>query len=223
MNINVLSYFNLKILVGRSESFKANPEDVLIPEFFENLDLDSIVTPVKIDGLVQLLRQFDYNEDEISFLEEGFTNRFDIGYEGPSNRQSRADNIPLNIGSEEELWNKIMKEVKLKRVAGPFPSIPYENFIQSPVGLVPKDNGKKTRLIFHLSYDFKDGNKSLNHHMSKEKCTVKYHDLDYTVASCVHVKWEQTEDVEGIQGCREGSKSARSANICWEVRHSKCF
>ena len=27
--------------------------------------------------------------------------------------------------------------------------------MQSPIGLVPKDNGAKTRLIFHLSYDFK--------------------------------------------------------------------
>ena len=45
-----------------------------------------------------------------------------------------------------------MKEVKLKRFAGPFESSPFEDFIQSPVGLVPKDNGKDTRLIFHLSY-----------------------------------------------------------------------
>ena len=46
-----------------------------------------------------------------------------------------------------------MKEVKLGRYAGPFPTIPYEeDFIQSPIGLVPKDQGCDTRLIFHLSY-----------------------------------------------------------------------
>ena len=45
-----------------------------------------------------------------------------------------------------------MKEIAEKRMAGPFEDIPFEHFIQSPIGLVPKDGGKKTRLIFHLSY-----------------------------------------------------------------------
>ena len=35
-----------------------------------------------------------------------------------------------------------MKEVEAKHYAGPFKTIPFENFIQSPIGLVPKDNGK---------------------------------------------------------------------------------
>ena len=57
-------------------------------------------------------------------------------------------------GQETEiiLWNKVMKEVKEKRFAGPFKEIPFEHFIQSPIGLVPKDGGKYYRLIFHLSY-----------------------------------------------------------------------
>ena len=45
-----------------------------------------------------------------------------------------------------------MLEVEKKRYAGPFEEIPYEYFIQSAIGLVPKDKGKKARLIFHLSY-----------------------------------------------------------------------
>ena len=45
-----------------------------------------------------------------------------------------------------------MKEVKEGRYAGPFESIPFDSYIQSPIGLVPKDGGKDTRLIFHLSY-----------------------------------------------------------------------
>ena len=48
-----------------------------------------------------------------------------------------------------------MKEVQLKRFAGPYtkPHLPLENVVQSPLGLVPKA-GNKTRLIFHLSYNF---------------------------------------------------------------------
>ena len=50
-----------------------------------------------------------------------------------------------------------MKEVSAGRYAGPYEDPPYEYFMQSPVGLVPKDNGKKTffkkhYIIFHLSY-----------------------------------------------------------------------
>ena len=45
-----------------------------------------------------------------------------------------------------------MTEVQAKRYTGPYEKVPYEFFIQSPIGLVPKDKGKKTRLIFHLSY-----------------------------------------------------------------------
>ena len=36
-----------------------------------------------------------------------------------------------------------MKEVKNLRYAGPYEEIPYKYFMQSLVGLVPKDNGKR--------------------------------------------------------------------------------
>ena len=137
------------------------------------------------------MRRANYDEDETLFLEDGFSNGFDIGYEGPQIRQSESENIPLRVGNQTELWNKLMKEVKLKRVAGPYDHIPFENYIQSPIGLVPKDgNSGKTRLIFHLSYDFnrKQKARSLNHHTLKEKCTVKYRDLDYAVGAYLRVK-----------------------------------
>ena len=91
------------------------------------------------------------------------------------------------IGSKTELWNKVMKEVKLKRYTGPFNKIPYECYIQSPIGLVPKDNGKKTRLIFHLSYprDAKDGRKSVNACSPREACTVQYASFDEAIALCM--------------------------------------
>ena len=75
-----------------------------------------------------------------------------------------------------------MKEVGLGRYAGLFKEVPYPNYIQSPIGLVPKDGGKKTRLIFHLSYDFNHENgESLNHYTPDEICSVKYKDLEYAV------------------------------------------
>ena len=146
-----------------------------------NLDLDSIVTPLDVDKYEDMLTRANYDPTETKFLVEGFRNGFDIGYDGIDNHQSRSENIPLTIGSKEELWEKIMKEVKAKRVAGLFKEIPYQNFIQSPIGLVPKADGK-TRMIFHLSYDFKKNQEeSLNACTPRELCSVNYNDLDCAV------------------------------------------
>ena len=41
-----------------------------------------------------------------------------------------------------------MKEVKKHRFAGPFEVPPTKYYVQSPLGLVPKSGGQKTRLIF---------------------------------------------------------------------------
>ena len=101
----------------------------------------------------------------------------------------RLRNIPFFVGNCEVMWNKLMKEVKLQRVAGPFDHIPFEHFIQSPIGLVPKDGECQTRLIFHLSHHFEDGN-SVNSHIPAELCSVKYNDLDCVVNICLCL-WHQ--------------------------------
>ena len=155
--------------------------------YFENFDLDTISTQIKPDVLDQLLRESEYDRHERDFIVEGFRNGFDLGYQGPEIRQSESRNIPFNIGNKFILWEKIMKEVKLGRVAGPFELPPFPNFIQSPIGLVPKA-GNQTRLIFHLSYNFSgnlelDG--SVNHFTPKDLCRVKYRDLDYAVQTCL--------------------------------------
>ena len=162
--------------------------------YFTNYDLENIVTPLKVENFAKLLRDSNYDRDESQFLIEGFTNGFDIGYSGPKVRQSRANNIPLMVGTKEDLWNKIMKEVGAGRYAGPFEEISFDNYIQSPVGLVPKKGQAKTRLIFHLSYDFKEDNinlgstrlgDSVNGCTPKELCSVSYNDLDKAIQLCI--------------------------------------
>ena len=132
--------------------------------------------------LEKFLKLTKYDEDETKFLVKGFSQGFDIGYEGPQTRRDTSKNIPFRngIGNREELWEKVMKEVALGHYAGPYEEIPFENFMQSPIGLVPKA-GNKTRQIFHLSYEFRNGNHPLNYHTPKEKCSVKYHDIDTAI------------------------------------------
>ena len=109
------------------------------------------------------------------------------------------------MGSPQELWKKLMQEVEEKCYAGPFNKIPFENYIQSLIGLVPKA-GNKTRQIFHLSYNFANGNKSLNFHTPKEKCTVHYRDVDTAVKMSLKLKKKL-----GVSELRYAKTDAKSA------------
>ena len=121
--------------------------------YFENFDLKSVVTLVDVNSFKKLLDETEYDSKESKWLIDSFSQGFGLGYRGKSiDIQRYAPNLKLRIGNQTILWNKVMKEVKLKRFAGPFETPPFTDFIQSPIGLVPKDGGKSTRLIFHLSY-----------------------------------------------------------------------
>ena len=150
------------------------------------MNYEDIVTPIDPDILMQLLAETRFDKVKASKLVKGFREGFDLGYTGPMDRRDTADNLPFTVGDPYDMWEKIMKEVKLSRYAGPFTKqeIPYQFFVQSPVGLVPKAGGK-TRLIFHLSYDFKNSFKLINSFTDKSLCSVRYRDLDHAVQQCV--------------------------------------
>ena len=145
--------------------------------------MDSVVTPVDPDVLERLLIQSEYDPEETEFLVDGFQNGFDIGYRGATNVKLSAPNLKFRgVRNEILLWNKVMKEVGLGRYAGPFPEIPFEYYIQSPIGLVPKDGGTDVRLIFRLSYPRGTGT-SLNANTPPEICSVKYQ-ISVTPSGC---------------------------------------
>ena len=153
--------------------------------------METIVTLLNIERFHKLLWESEYDPVETKFLIDGFTRGFDIGYKGPTNRKSTSKNIPFTpgVGDKVDMWNKIMKEVQVKRVAGPFEEIPFENYIQSPIGLVPKAGGSKTRLIFHLSYNFgkEEEDISVNAATPCEDCSVKYNNLDAAMHKCTRI------------------------------------
>ena len=151
---------------------------------YENKDLQNIITPVDVDKYEQLLKQSGYDEQKTDYLVKGFRYGFSVRFQGKVEGKRVAPNLKLRVGSEIELWNKVMTEVKAKRYAGPFKEPPFKDFIQSPIGLVPKDKGKKTRLIFHLSYP-KRGNTSVNSQIPHEYCTVRYPDFEEAVKLCM--------------------------------------
>ena len=153
-------------------------------EWYENFNLEEIVTPVNAQVFNRLLKQSNYDDNKRQYLVNGFTEGFDLEFEGDREVRRFAPNLKITIGSKEEIWEKMMKEVKGGRYAGPFKEPPFKHFIQSPIGLVPKDGGKKTRLIFHLSYP-RIGNSSVNKGIPRDACKVKYPDFDEAVQMCV--------------------------------------
>ena len=88
-----------------------------------------------------MLQDAKYDQERIDYLYKGFTEGFSLGYSGPQFRHDRSANLPFRVGNKFQLWEKIMKEVEAKRYAGPYEEIPFEYYVQSPVGLVPKDGG----------------------------------------------------------------------------------
>ena len=142
------------------------------------------------DILNELLETSGYDPDEWLFVVNGFRQGFDLGYSNTNKVQLNSPNLKLRVGDEIELWNKVMKEVKVKRFAGPFKEIPEQfrdDYIQSPIGLVPKDQGQSTRLIFHLSYPRQSkSKKSVNACTPQEICKVKYPDLNDAIRICLN-------------------------------------
>ena len=185
----------------------AKQEEVL---WYTNHDLKHVYTPVNPNALHELLKESQYDKLKTEKLVNGFKYGFDLGYRNSDKVQLESRNLKLTIGSETELWNKVMKEVSLKRYAGPFDEIPYtKDFIQSPIGLVPKDGGKKTRLIFHLSHPRKDTT-SVNFNTPQEFTTVKYYDFDDAIRICLR---------EG-KGCKIAKSDLSSAfrHLCLNPR-----
>ena len=174
--------------------------------FHCNYDLKNIISPVDPDILGRLLRYSQYDAVETTFLVQGFKHGFHLGYEGPTKRRDQSRNLPFRVGDKFILWEKVMKEVKLKRYAGPFTDPSFSYFVQSPLGLVPKGQ-KNTRLIFHLSYDFST-DKSVNRYIPDDLCTVKYRDLDYAIKCCL--KWCGTTQF-GTQVIYSAKTDVRSA------------
>ena len=138
-----------------------------------------------VDAFEKLLIESQYDKKETEFLVDGFKKGFNIGYKGKEEVKITSPNLKFReIGDPITLWNKVMKEVKLNRYAGPFKDIPFDSYIQSPIGLVPKDGGKDTRLIFHLSYPRGKGI-SVNANTPEEMCKVKYPDFNDAIQLCI--------------------------------------
>lgn len=150
--------------------------------------MENIVTPVKVEVLERLLIDSGYPKGETEFLVKGFSKGFSLSYEGPQIRRTFSRNHKLRAGTQVVLWNKIMGEVKVGRVSGPYSYPPYDSFIQSPITLIAKkgsespDPVESTRLIFDLSYP---RGESLNDYTPVSAKSVEYPPFDKSISMCL--------------------------------------
>ena len=133
-------------------------------------------SPINVHNLLEELVNYD-NTEVAHELAHGFTEGFRLGFLGPREPRS-SKNLQSIHANEDVAQQKINTEISLGRISGPHEHVPLANFTSSPIGLVPKKDAGKFRLIHHLSWP--EG-KSINDSIDPEKCTVKYARFDNAV------------------------------------------
>ena len=81
--------------------------------YAENFDLNTIASPVDADMLNNMLSNARYDPVKTKFLIQGFKEGFSLGYEGDRKIRRKSPNLKFTIGDHIDLWNKVIKEVKL--------------------------------------------------------------------------------------------------------------
>ena len=132
-------------------------------------------SPINIVSLKQEL--IGYDPVKASEIWVGFTLGFPLHYSG-LHLPSDAKNLKSALEQPGIVKQKIQAEIAASRVAGPFANRPIPTLRVSPLGLVPKKEPNKFRLIHHLSYP--PGN-SLNDFIDPKLCSVQYTSFDEAV------------------------------------------
>lgn len=129
-------------------------------------------SPINVKKLAFYLEKYP-NKDDALLLKEGFASGFRLNYKGKA-FQSDVRNLKSAYMHPKELNEKLLKELQLGHIIGPFDEAPLPEFKTSPVGLVPKSDGG-WRLITHLSYP---SGESVNDGIDDKLCSVSYTSFD---------------------------------------------
>lgn len=139
--------------------------------------LEKGMTPVRVRKMAPFLRRYP-NREAAELLELGFTEGFKLHCQLLA-APPLADNLRSAREHPEVVTKKLFKEISLGRMAGPFELPPVPNLVVSPLGVVPKKEPNKFRLIHHLSHP-RGG--SVNDSIAPDLCTVSYTSFDTAVA-----------------------------------------
>jgi len=140
-------------------------------------DKPDLATPVNPKVLNALLS--GYPEGEKDFLVQGFTYGFRIPFKGEIPPLCQK-NLQSALQHPSVIDNKLEKEIQKGRIAGPFTAPPFQKFIVSPIGVVPKKCPGEYRVIHHESYP---PGQSVNDGIPKDLSSVQYATLQNAIAN----------------------------------------
>ena len=128
-----------------------------------------------------MLISSEYDRLETQFLVDGFTFGFRLNC-SVTPLPGSCQNLQSARLHKEVVRNKLEKEIKASRIAGPFLVPPFPNLVCSPLGVCPKKKPGTFRLIHHLSYP--EGG-SVNDGISDNDSSVEYAKLSDAIK---HIK-----------------------------------
>ncbi len=137
-----------------------------------------------------MLESIHYDEGKTKYLVQGFKQGFCIGHKG-----TLAKGNPKNhriVAQYPHVIAHKLKELCQGRIAGPFKTKPVKNFINNPLGLVPKTTESGDCLLelypgvpssYHMITDLKKS--GVNATIPKDCSSVKYVKFDRIIEHCI--------------------------------------
>jgi hypothetical protein len=122
-------------------------------KIFDQYDQE-LPTPIQVDLLAKYLSGYDKAEKR--YILQGFSKGFTV-FSAISDTQLQCRNLQSALLRTGIVAEKIQTELAAGRFAGPFDHHPLPKFHVSPLGLCPKKEQNKLRMIHHLSYPKKGG------------------------------------------------------------------
>ncbi len=104
-------------------------------------------TPVIVFELEDLFSKSQYNPQKAAYLADGFSNDFrlslnktvkEIHQSQRTNKSKNHDNHWSAMANPKAVEEKLVKEIKAKRMIGPFQSPVFKEYCVSPLGLTKK-------------------------------------------------------------------------------------
>ena len=126
-------------------------------------------SPVNLDALLAELEGYD--PIIIAQLRLGFLSGFDLGFRGTPNSNEKVKNLSSAYENPEVVNKYLNSEIDSSRIIGPFDRPPFSNFQINPLGVVPKKESGKFRIINDLSNPAGD---SINDKIDRVFTEVQY-------------------------------------------------
>lgn len=155
---------------SQTKSRQKKPSLLKTPQIQKESRSQKGVSPINIQVLSEFIQGYPF----ASYVIQGFSYGFRLGYHGPRQATS-SSNLRSCFENPDMVTVKLQIELDAGRIKGPFNCPPLSELRISPIGLVPKKAPGQFRLIHHLS--FPEG-ASVNDFIDPDLATVVYSSFD---------------------------------------------